>query len=42
MVERGVVTVEKSIYVIGLVVTIAVAVLSAGGMLRAIMRAKSA
>ena len=40
-VERGSVTVEKSIYIIGLVVTIAVAVLSAGGMLRAIMKAKS-
>jgi 4-hydroxybenzoate polyprenyltransferase len=42
MVERGSVTVEKSIYVIGLVVTIAVAVLSAGGMLRAIVRTKGA
>ena len=41
-VEQGSATVEKSIYVIGLIVTIAVVVFSAGGMLRGIMKAREA
>ena len=39
-VEQGSATVEKSIYIIGLVVTIAVVVFSAGGMLKGIMKAR--
>jgi hypothetical protein len=39
-VEQGSATVEKSIYVIGLIVTIAVVVFSAGGLLRGIMKAR--
>ena len=39
-VEQGSATVEKSIYIIGLIVTITVVVFSAGGMLRGIVKAR--
>jgi 4-hydroxybenzoate polyprenyltransferase len=41
-VEQGSATVERSIYVIGLVVTIAVVLFSTGGMLRGIVKAREA
>lgn len=41
-VEQGSATVEKGIYVVGLIVTIAVVVFSAGGMLKGIMKTREA